>query len=193
MTPSFAAPSLQDLGEALRAEAHGRLTYDEVGHTWLGPPPGFTFDDQEVVVGQGRDDFVRAEALLRAWTQFDLPWIRPLDRTVPLVEGAMFAFASHQLGVWAVNVCRIVRVVHEHDAHGARLGFSYGTVGTHALRGEERFLVRWDADSDAVSFGIRKFATPSGLLLRLLAPVTRGVQRRFTREALARFAAGMTA
>lgn len=191
MTPTLTEPTPEALRAALHGEAGAPLTYEEVGHTWLAHPGGFTVDDQDVVIGHGRADFLRATALLRAWTQFDLPWIRALDRSVPLVEGAMFAFASHQLGVWATNVCRIVRVVEQEDAAGAVLGFAYGTVGTHALRGEERFLLRWDARTEAVTFGIRKFSLPSGLLFTLLAPLARSVQTRFTRDALARLAAGM--
>jgi uncharacterized protein (UPF0548 family) len=191
MLPSLSAPTLDDLRDAVRAEVEGPLTYEAVGGTWAEPPEAPAFDEQEVVLGQGRAAFERASHLLRTWTQFDLPWIRTLDRETPLEEGAMFAFASHQLGVWSVNVCRIVRVVDEADGEGARLGFSYGTVGTHALRGEERFLVTWDARSDKVRFGIRKFSTPANLLTQLLGPVARGVQRRFTQDALARLAGAM--
>lgn len=191
MMPLLSEPSLELLRDAVRAEAGGPLTYPEVGGTWNDPPCDLAFDDQEVVLGAGREAFARARELVRAWTQFDLPWIRTLDRATPIEQGEMFAFASHQLGVWSINVCRIVRVVDEADADGARFGFSYGTVGTHALRGEERFLVTWNAGSDEVRFGIRKFSTPAGLLLTLLKPVARGVQRRFTHEALARVAGAM--
>lgn len=193
MIPTLSRPAPAQLAAAVRAEAAAPLTYTEVGQTWGDTPAGFAFDEQQVLIGAGRGDFTRATHLLRAWTQFDLPWLLPLDRTVPLVEGAMFAFASYQCGVWASNVCRVVKVVDEQDDDGARLGFSYGTVGTHALRGEERFLLRWHAASDEVSFGIRKFSTPAGPLFTLLDPLTRAVQRRFTREALARMAEAMRA
>ena len=56
----------------------------------------------------------------------------------------------------------------------------------HAVRGEERFMVEWDRDSDVVTFGIRKFSRPVGAFLAMAGPVVRWVQHRFTEDALLR-------
>lgn len=190
---SLTRPSASAITQLVTGQSGAPLTYDCVGQT-NGPfPEGWSTDDQRVVIGQGQADFDRAVCLLRQWVQFDLPWVWLLERNAPLVAGQVVSFLSHQYGVWSVNICRIVYVVDTHSADHAAFGFAYGTVGTHGVRGEERFLIEWDRTIDRVTFGIRKFSLPASWLLTVLGPITRSVQARFTRDALARFAQAMRA
>ena len=165
------------------------FSYTEVGGTRESLPSGFHIDHQTRQLGQGQRLFKAGVDALRRWSQFDLGWVWPLRRDVPIEAGQSFTFLSRSFGVWSINVCRVVYVIDEADEAGARFGFAYGTVGAHAVRGEERFLLTWDRATDAVDFEILKFSTPAHLLLTLLGPITRAVQMRFTREALARLAA----
>jgi uncharacterized protein (UPF0548 family) len=156
--------------------------YEHQGATAGEMPAGWRHDEQRAYLGRGDACWQAAKGGLRSWRQFDLGWVRSHDDRVPLEQGALFGFVSRQVGVWAVNVCRIVFVVDEPD----RFGFAYGTVGSHVVRGEELFLLERDTVTDEVTFTIRKFSLPAHWLVRLAGPIATSIQRAFTRDALAR-------
>lgn len=185
---SLRRPSQKRVEQALLSQDGAPLTYELVGGTRGMLPAGWNTDDAQVVVGRGQAAFQRAVHALRQWRQFDLDWVWPVDTDVAIEPGAHFAFLAHTLGVWSINVCRVVYVIDDADADAARFGFAYGTIGAHSVRGEERFAVAWDRASDEVTFGIRKFSRPAGPLLTVLGPVTLWVQKRFTTAALQRLA-----
>ena len=189
---SVARPTPAQVHGVVLAQASGQLTYPDVGATRGPMPHGWSHDASDEVLGRGMATFDRAVHAMRSWSQFDLTWVFPQDRAVPIEEGRLFGFLAHTYGVWSVNVCRIVYVIDERDDRGARFGFAYGTVGAHSVRGEERFLIEWDRETDQVRFEIRKFSKPAIALLRLLGPLTRRVQRRFTVQALDRLHAEVT-
>ena len=168
------------------------FTYAPVGATHEGLPDGWMHDDVETVVGVGEGAWEQAVAGLRSWAQFDLGWVVPHDRDVPLTPGATFAFVSRQLGMFSVNVCRVVYAVDESVDGTRRFGFAYGTVGNHVVKGEELFLLEQDP-SGTVRFRISKFWRPAHPLVRLAGPLARHVQRRFSTEALARMTREATA
>ena len=101
----------------------------------------------------------------------------------------LVAFASRQLGVWTLNMCRIVYVFDENEPDSARYGFAYGTLDNHAVAGEELFELTWDKITDRVSFRIAKFSRPAHPLVWLAGPLATRIQERFTENALARLAA----
>ena len=172
-----------------KREKVSELSYDIVGHTALGPPGApWEWHEQQMCIGAGADIWAKACAALTQWTQFKMSWVTPFDATVPLEEGAHFAFVSQQMGVWCVNVCRIVYTVNEQDETSTRFGFAYGTLASHAVRGEEQFLLSWDAVTDDVTFSIRKFSQPAALITKVVAPLTRSIQAQFTHDALRRMA-----
>lgn len=172
----------------VREQMTAPLTYEPVGGTRLALPLGWSHDDGTVPLGSGRACFDEAVAGLQRWSQFDLGWVRPHRTDVPIEEGEHFAFGARFLGVWFLNVCRIVYVVDEDDDPVARFGFAYGTLGTHTVQGEESFVVSWSKETDEVTFTIRKFSRPAGWMFRVAGPVTRWLQRRFTVDALRRLA-----
>lgn len=186
---SLSRPSDGALQRVVQAQADAPFSYAPVGATRGELPADWSVDDRQRLLGQGEPVYRRAVEALRAWAQFELDWVWPLRTDVPLEAGQTFGFLARSVGVWSVNVCRIVYVVDEQDAQGARFGFAYGTVGAHSVRGEERFAVDWDRASDDVAFRIRKFSRPAGPLLTVLSPLTRRIQRRFTEDALACLAA----
>lgn len=184
-------PTPSEVQDTVRQMAEAPFTYPDTGATLAGMPEGWHHDVQSGVVGAGDEAWTTAREALTHWTHFDLDWVWPHDRDVPLEPGRSFAFTSWQLGMWSVNVCRVVAVVDEPEADdpevGARFGFAYGTVGAHALRGEELFLLE-RLRSGEVRFTIRKFSLPSHALVRAVLPLARMVQRRFSRDAIARVA-----
>lgn len=158
-------------------------SYEHVGATASSPPDGWTVDEDEAEVGRGAAVFLRAREAIRGWHMFDLPWLHLLSRPEP-APGAEVAFASRQLGLWSLNRCRVVYVIDEDGPEAARFGFAYGTLAEHAVAGEERFLATWDKQTDVVRFGIYKFSRLRHPLVRLVAPLARHLQRRFTTEAI---------
>ena len=65
-----------------------------------------------------------------------------------------------------------------------RVGFAYGTLPEHAVRGEERFLIEWSQESDEVHYDLLAVSRPGSLLVSLARPLLRRIQRRFARQSL---------
>ena len=65
------------------------------------------------------------------------------------------------------------------DEHGPseKYGFAYGTLPDHGERGEERFMVEFNADQ-TVWYDLYAFSRPS-TIARLAYPFTRVLQKRF--------------
>lgn len=178
----FSRPTADHVALRVQSVRDAPFDYPHVGASANDMPEGWHHDEATAVVGHGEETWKAAKAALRNWTQFDLEWVWPHDRTAPLQVGAPFAFTSRQLGMWSVNVCRIAYVIDEEDT---RFGFGYGTVGSHVVRGEELFLLHRD-EQGAVHFTIRKFSLPAHPLVRVGLPFARRAQRRFSIDALAR-------
>ena len=141
----------------LEREKTSSLSYKPVGATDKGPLDGWDWHSESVVIGSGPEMWSRAILALQNWSQFDMSWVFPYDRSVPLEVGQHFAFVSRQIGVWCVNVCRVVYTVADQIGETQRFGFAYGTLASHAVRGEELFLLEWDHETDEIRFSIRKF------------------------------------
>jgi uncharacterized protein (UPF0548 family) len=148
-------------------------------------PAGYVAQSEEGCVGTGREAWDKAVAAVMAWKMFDLPWVRMPAYPAPEVVLTV-AFATRQLGVWALHACRVVELPCERSEQTWRQGFVYGTLASHAVSGEEAFLVRWDRATDRVWFGIHKFSRPRHPLVRAAGPVTRWLQATFSRQAVAR-------
>ena len=170
---------------AVRSANGSGWSYDHVGGTVGDLPDGYTHDVRSGVVGRAVPNDTEAawelaKSRLRAWAQFDIPWVRMYRKDTPIAEGEVVAFASRQLGLWALNVCRIVYVIDE--SH--RFGFAYGTLEGHAVSGEECFLLSRSEGSDEIRFEVRKFSRLDHPVVRLAGAAARAVQARFSREAI---------
>lgn len=174
----FCRPSPSALDAFRAAQAELPFTYPSVGSTATTPPADYTVDRTRVQLGGGEAVFAAARAALQRWEQFRLGWVEPHPGDLPLRPGEVVAVVARLVGVWWVNACRIVYAVDE----PTRFGFAYGTLPDHAETGEERFLVEWDRDTDAVWYDILAFSRPRHPLARLGYPLTRRAQRRFARD-----------
>jgi uncharacterized protein (UPF0548 family) len=170
---------------ALERNLEAPYSYDCVGASKDGPPAGWRQDDQRVHIGRG-DDLDKAVQILNRWVQFDLSWVFPYRQDVPIQPGALFAFCSHQYGIWALNICRIIYLINDDSEQMTRVGFAYGTVGDHSVRGEETFTIELDKETDNLYFRTTKFSRPAQFFTYLMLPLTTMTQDRFTRDALAR-------
>jgi len=170
-------PQLEQLHQECRRSS---FSYPEVGATAGALPSGYNIDRSSTVLGQGREVFELARQALRNWENFRLSWVRPFPQAAP-ATGVQVAVVARVVGLWWVNVSRVIDVIDEPD----RYAFTYGTLSVHAETGEERFQVRRDPDTDVVEYDILAFSRPRHILARLAYPLSRAMQHRFARESLA--------
>lgn len=189
----------QDEIAARMSSADGPLSYPEVGATadsrsLEALPDHYDLDRHEFVLGTGHDLFERACAALASWQHFGMPWLELHGGTTPPSEGQVVATLTRVAGLWFLNPCRVVYTeglssLSSVTATATEVAFAYGTLAGHVESGEERFTVRLDPTTEAVTYEILAFSRPAILLTRLAKPWARRVQRRFavsSFEALAR-------
>lgn len=182
-TLRWGAPTPDVLAAAVEAARDDALTYAFVGATGGLLPTGWNQDEGEGLLGHGEVAWAAAQSSLRAWAQFDLPWVRFHADGPPRVDQVV-AFGSRQVGMWSTHVCRVIAVDAREDDTLRSLSVTYGTLPHHAVRGEERFEVLHDRTTDEVRFAIRQFSKPNSWLTRGMGPLARAVQHRFVRDAL---------
>ena len=159
------------------------LTYPEIGASWIGElPHGYVPGISRAVVGSGRGAYEAGIEAMAAWQHFDLGWVRPLERP-PLAEGSLIAFSARSFGLTVLNACRVVRV--SPTRTGPSFGYSYGTVGAHAERGEERFLLEFDETSGDVVYSMHAFARHARWWSTLGGPVVQRLRRKFRDDSTA--------
>ncbi len=98
------------------------------------------------------------------------------DDGTPYIRNGMTAVLKVPVGPFRMSAP--VRVVYVVDEPGRR-GFAYGTLHGHPESGEEAFLVELREDG-TVWFVLRAFSRPASALHRIVSPVLRLFQRRFT-------------
>jgi uncharacterized protein (UPF0548 family) len=80
-----------------------------------------------------------------------------------------------------LSASRIVYVIEDQeDGKIRKFGFGYGTLPTHVERGEERFLIEWNLESDEVFYDILAFSLPQTWFVKMSYPVARYFQRLFS-------------
>jgi uncharacterized protein (UPF0548 family) len=181
----FSEPSEQQINRFLADASSLEFSYSEVGAT-NSPmlPPLFTVDRNRIQLGSGPLAWHRAVDAVRKWEMFNIPWLRLCWPTAPIAEGSNVAVLAHHIGCFWLNACRIVYLLDE-DGPTKRFGFAYGTLTEHAESGEERFLVEWNRESDAVSYDLLAFSRPNQFLSRIGYPFARRLQKQFAADSKA--------
>jgi len=180
-------PSARDIERFISSQRNLLFTYADVGATRFDPataPRGFTLDHNRVQLGHGIEVYERAVLALKQWRQFDLGWVKIVPSGVKLEKDAIVAVKARACGTWSLSACRVVYIIDEQQPF-PRSGFAYGTLPDHVERGEERFLIEWDATDDSVWYDILAFSQPRHPLVKLGSPVARMLQKRFARDSLA--------
>ncbi|MFZ9683568.1 MAG: DUF1990 family protein, partial [Cephaloticoccus sp.] len=111
-------------------------------------------------------------------------WCWPCGaRRGPVAPGLTVAMEAQTLGLWWLNVCRVVYVVDE-GAPVRRRGFAYGMLEAHVEQGEELFTVEQWADGTDW-YRVQAFSRPRYWPVRVAAPLARVLQRKFVRDSQA--------
>jgi uncharacterized protein (UPF0548 family) len=184
---SFRKPSVESLRRIVAAQSKLEFTYPSVGATAAGgpAPAGYMLDHTRVEIGRGSEVFDRARAALERWDQFRLSWLQAFPDDAVIRPGETVIVLARAFGFWWTNAARIVYTIDEPGEPGARFGFAYGTLPGHVERGEERFLIEWDRNTDQVWFDILAFSRPRHLLTRLGRRQARAMQKRFGQQSTA--------
>lgn len=139
---------------------------------------GFAHDESCSPLGFGRETFAKAKQAFSRWAMFDLRWVQVANASAPIADGQIVAVEVHALGLWSVNLNRIVETVDQEN----EFGFIYATLGEHIEEGEESFLIRLDPATGEVDYELEAISRPRHILVRLGSPVARFFQHRFARD-----------
>ncbi|MBI1880693.1 MAG: DUF1990 domain-containing protein [Chloroflexi bacterium] len=175
---SLLKPTDLQIQKFIAGQREKPFSYAEVGASQDTPPPGYVIDHNRIQLGLGQESFERAKAALRRWQMFDFDWLQLCWPDTPLEIGATVTVLARALGVWSLNACRIVYLIHE-TGPVEKFGFAYGTLPEHAERGEERFCVEWHHADDTVWYDLLAFSQPNLWLVKLGYPYVRHLQKRF--------------
>lgn len=178
---SVREPTVDAVRRFLDSRGEQPFSYKEVGATRGDAPAGYVVDRYRVRLGEGEETFERAVSALRSWRMLDLGWIRLLPEDAPIEVGVTVAVLARHYGFRSLNAARIVYLI-EDSGSVQRRGFAYGTLPGHAARGEERFTVEWDRETDSVHYDVLAMSRPNHPLARLGYPLVRRLQRRFARD-----------
>jgi uncharacterized protein (UPF0548 family) len=176
--PTEAAIRARIAAAALLPRIGAQFLTTESGHESGQLPFLFAHDSSISVIGHGEVTFAEARRAFAKWAMFNLGWVRVANPDARIVSGQLVAVEVESLGLWTVNLRRILEVIDTPRV----FGFLYATTEMHVEEGEERFLLELDAESGAVAYKLEAVSRPRNTLARLGFPITRMFQRRFARD-----------
>ncbi len=141
-------------------------------------PFGFVHDSLSSKIGCGEAAFGHARQAFRNWAEFDLGWVNVANAAAPIAPRQIVGVLPFTLGLWSLNLSRIVETV-DSPTH---FGFLYATTAWHVEEGEERFLIEFDPRNGAVTYRLEAVSRPRNWFARAGFLVTRSMQRRFARD-----------
>jgi uncharacterized protein (UPF0548 family) len=141
-------------------------------------PIGFVHDRSYSCIGRGEAAFAAARQAFRRWAMFDLGWVRVANPAAPIERGQIIAMEAHTLGLYTLNLSRIMETVDT----ASRFGLLYATTPLHVEQGAERFLLEFDAATGDVHYLLEAISRPRHLFARLGWPISRALQHQFARE-----------
>lgn len=146
---------------------------------FLAPvPANFNHDHSRSKIGVGEDAFIAAKEALADWKMFDLGWVEVANLDAQIAIGEVVAVESLTLGLWTLNLSKIVDVT---DLPG-KFGFVYSPTALHVEQGEERFLIEMDARTNEVFYDLEAVSMPAHFAARLGKPIARAFQHKFARD-----------
>jgi uncharacterized protein (UPF0548 family) len=158
----FAAPQFLSVKEGNKPASPGNFSHDRSGSR----------------LGYGESIFSTAKRAFAKWQMFDLGWVRVANIAAPITSGQLVVVEVHSLGLWSLNISRILETVDS----PTRFGFLYSPTTQHVEQGEETFILHFDPATNEVRYEVEAFSRPRHFLAKLGYPVTRSFQHRFARD-----------
>ena len=188
----FKKPNAERISKIIESQSRLDFTYPSVGATRNGDlPAGFTVDHNRVHLGAGQATFDAAKRALCQWQHYRFDWIELHRPEVDPQPDQTVGVLARAVGLWALNVCRVVYVIEEEEPL-RRFAFAYGTLPEHAEAGEERFQVEWHREDDSVWYDILAFSRPHQWFARWAYPYVRRKQKQFARDSMRTMKAAVT-
>ena len=187
-------PTPTDLEKYIAQKSAQNFSYEEVGFSLkikqnssehlpqLGDH--YTIDHNRIVLGSGIKVFEQAKIALCQWKMFNLGWVEIFSPETSIKLGLTVGIIVHQFGIWSINLCRVVDFIEEEDKGIKKFGFAYGTLTSHGLSGEERFLIDWNQDNNLVHYDLFAFSRPNQYLTKIGYWYVRKIQKRFANASL---------
>lgn len=141
-------------------------------------PVSFAHDRLRSQIARDVAGFKLAIQAFEGWKHFDLGWVRVANPLARIAPAQIVAIEVHSLGLWSLNLSRIVEVIQTADS----FGFIYKTTEHHVEEGEERFFLTLDEKTGAVWYETEAVSRPRSPLAQIGYPVTRAFQHRFARD-----------
>jgi uncharacterized protein (UPF0548 family) len=171
------SPSDERIRRILAAHRRSPFSYANTGATRTLLPAGYQVRRDQAAWVRDRMCSTRRRTRCGNGRCSISVWVRLYWPLTPVAVRSVIAVVVGRLGVWMVNVCRIVYVVDE----PRRYGFAYGTLSHHAEAGEERFMVEW-RDDNSVWYQVLAFSREKHLLAKLAYPLARRLQKKLRRD-----------
>ncbi|MBF0459866.1 MAG: DUF1990 domain-containing protein [Magnetococcales bacterium] len=184
---SWVKPNAAVVNTILDTLTQAAFTYPEVGASRLGGQHQDTLSrhyhvlHRRYLLGTGETVYQQAKAAFARWQMYQLPWVAFCWPEIPLVPDTNMVILANVLGLWWINVCRVVYTMQEEGAV-ERFGFAVGSLQGNTIRGEERVFVEWNRRDDAVYYDFFSFSKANLLVTKLSGGYLRILQERFARE-----------
>jgi len=177
----FGRPSTAKMQQFQQAQQQLSYSYPEQGTTAAKAfPKPYHHDRYRCYLGQGDDCWQAAKAALTHWQMFPKAWTIIYPKNVPQAVGQDVSVMIQLGPIYWLNGARVVYNYNEIN----RYGFAYGTLTSHAEKGEELFMLERNEKGE-VFFVLEAFSLPQHPLAKLGAPFVRLLQKRFAKAAQA--------
>lgn len=187
-------PSGAEIAEFVAAQSNQNFSYAEVGETKnRRAPEDYPINELRGKLGEGGRIYEKAVIALRSWQMYATDWTEVHPRGVPISAGEAFVTLVYHLGFWSLNPCRVVYAFEEEEADRfCRSGFAIGTLPQHSEAGEERFMIEWDKETNAVYYDLYAFARAHNWMAKIGFPFVPLFQKRFAADSLKAMSAAIS-
>ena len=185
-------PTAADLQKYISQKSHQTFSYEEIGFSLKIDKNSsdclsqirdrYIIDRNRIALGSGLKVFEQAKIALCHWKMFNLDWLDIFSPEADIRAGLTVAIIFHQFGIWSINLCKVVNLIQEEEKRINKFGFAYGTLTSHGLSGEERFLVEWSQENDIVYYDLLAFSRPNQYLTKIGYWYVRKLQKRFAKS-----------
>ena len=182
-------PTAKDLQKYIAQKSQQTFSYEEVGFSLKIEQNGgdylsqisdrYTVDRNRIALGSGLDVFERSKIALCHWKMFNFDWINLFSPETSIQTGLTVGIIFSKFGICSINFCRIIDFIQAEEKRIKKFGFAYGTLTSHGLSGEERFLVEWNQKNNIVHYDLFAFSRPNQYLTKIGYWYVRKLQKRF--------------
>lgn len=187
---SIIKPDAKTINTVIAAKKQSKFTYPEIGASRFAPHPPdsnplphhYRLLHRRCVLGKGKEVYARAKTAFVKWGMYQLSWLEPCWPETPLSKDVDVAMLGKVLGMWWLNVNRIIYTIQEEEGPVERFGFAYGTLHGCSVSGEERVMIEWNHQDNSVYYDLFSFSQANLLITKLSVFYLHALQERFAKE-----------